>query len=142
MNDAMTQVRHGRNYGFGLKEKLIVSSGSAIPNIYCHTPCHTYKEYNCGYGVYQGRREINSSQFKQEKMNVGIGLVMITQLLPDGPMPVRAKAVAPSIPDAQDKPRTGGEEQCYEIQLPGPGNKPAKHIEEGQRGMKNNEEDI
>jgi hypothetical protein len=75
-------------------------------------------------------------------MNIGPGMIIITQFSPYTPVPVGTKAITPAIPDAQHKPGEGGEQHCYQMQLSCFGENPAHHIEYSKCRVKNKEENI
>lgn len=56
------------------------------------------------------------------------------------PVPVGAKAITPSIPDAQHKPRKRGEKKRKQVPFACSAEYPAEHVEEGPGRMEEKEE--
>ena len=86
--------------------------------------------------------KIFAGEMEQEKMNIRIGPVMITQCFSRFPVPVGAGTIAPAIPDTQYKPGKSSKQYGYQMQLSCFGKGPAHYIEQCKRCMKNKEEDI
>ena len=75
-------------------------------------------------------------------MNIRAGMILISQLFPYHPMPVGAKAITPSIPNAQYEPREGGEGKRNQMQFSCLWKNPTHDIKQGKYCMKNKEENI
>ena len=75
-------------------------------------------------------------------MNIRVGTVFIPQLFPYHPMPVGTKAIAPSIPNAKEKPGEGSEGKSNQMQFSCLWKNPANNIKQRKYCMKNKEENI
>jgi len=67
---------------------------------------------------------------------------VVTHGFPYLPMPVGAKAITPAIPDPQYKPGSRRQQHGEQVPFPGRGKNPSHHIEQGEQGVKNKEENI
>ena len=54
--------------------------------------------------VDQIRGDVEVSPFEDQEMDVGGAQVLIPKQVPDLPVPVRAEAIAPAVPDTQEEP--------------------------------------
>lgn len=59
--------------------------------------------------LYQLNGKAQPRDFIQQEVNIRSTLIVVSQLFPHLPVPVGAQAIAPSIPDAENKPGKGGE---------------------------------
>jgi hypothetical protein len=75
-------------------------------------------------------------------MNVGIGLISITKVPPDIPMPIGTETVTPSVPKAQRKPRKTGQKKCRQVKSSCSPEDPAESIEQDKDSMKDKEKII
>jgi len=92
--------------------------------------------------IYQLFIKIFAGKMEQEKMNVRIGPVMITQCFSRIPVPVGTGTIAPAIPDTQYKPGKSSKQYGYQMQLSCFRKSPAHYIEQCECCMKNKEEYI
>jgi hypothetical protein len=72
-------------------------------------------EYKSCHTINQVRREVNTGKFENKEMDIGRAHVLISQKIPDLPMPIGEGAVSQTIPDAQKKPRKSGKGQQDEV---------------------------
>ena len=75
-------------------------------------------------------------------MNIRAGLILISQLFSYNPMPVRAKAIAPSIPNAQYEPGECCKGHRNQMQFSCLWKNPSHNIKHRKCCMKNKEKNI
>jgi len=77
-----------------------------------------------------------------EKLGVGGRQVADAHLRPHRPVPVGARTVAVTVPDAQDEPGKGGKKDHHEVRQPGLPPGPPEENEEDYRRVKHEEKFI
>ena len=73
---------------------------SEVNNIHNQTQSDACKEHQSSYEVYQLLIKIFTCELKQQKLDVRVRHVMITEMLSYFPMPISAKAITPAKPCA------------------------------------------
>jgi hypothetical protein len=91
------------------KKLILLNTGQTfpfpVPDIQPAAHYQTYYKNNKRYGIYQLRIEIDTGKFQQQEMYIGAASIVIPQPRTYIPVPLRAKTITPSVPDAQYKPR-------------------------------------
>ncbi len=75
-------------------------------------------------------------------MYIRVGLVTIAQMFAHIPVPLRAKAISPSIPNAQNAPGKCRQAKCNQIPFASSSKNPAANVKKGEGSMENEKEDI